>query len=225
MLKIAHRGAAGYEPENTMAAFRKAVVMKADGIELDVLLSADGQLVVFHDDTLERMTNGIGNVSDFALAELKQFLIEGQHRIPTLVEVLEEVRQHCFVNIELKSAEATEPLVRLIEEMVAKNVISFESIIVSSFDWNSLQKIHQVQPAILLGVLTETDLEEALAFAKQIKAYSIHPNYNLLNAENTKAIQENGILVFPWTVNEPQDIKELKSYNVNGIITDFTDRI
>jgi glycerophosphoryl diester phosphodiesterase len=225
MLKIGHRGARGYEPENTLIGFQKAIDLQVDGIELDVHLSADGELVVIHDETIDRTTNGKGAVNQFSVLELKCFQIERDQRIPTLTEVLNLIDQKCDVNIELKSYQTADKVVDLIERFIADKHWNYNQFVVSSFDWTALQQVALLNSAIRIGVLTETNLDLALAFAKFIQAKSIHPYYQLLNAENTAKLQEKGFEVFPWTVNEPEDIKKIKSFNVNGIISDFPDRI
>ncbi|MFV7235499.1 glycerophosphodiester phosphodiesterase [Flavobacterium sp. ZB4R12] len=235
MLKIGHRGAKGYEPENTLISFQKALEMQVDGIELDVHLSADGELMVIHDETIDRTTNGKGFVNTLSLRELKAFRIDGKHdprllaepvqQIPTLKEVFDLVNQDCFINIELKSYEAAEKVVSLIEKYVVKKNWKYDRFLVSSFDWNALQQVAFLNDKIPIGVLTETDLELAMAFAKFIQAKSIHPHFHLLTKENTAQIQEKGLQVFPWTINESEDIQKIKTFNVNGIITDFPNRI
>lgn len=225
MLKIAHRGAKAYEPENTLQAFQKAIDLNSDGIELDVHLSADGQIIVIHDETIDKMTNGKGFVNALSLSQLKSFLIDEKHEIPTLKEVFDLVNKKCFINIELKNAETLTKVVSLIEEYVSEKNWNYDHFIVSSFDWNALQKVYNLNPKILIGVLTETDLNLALAFAEKIKARAIHPYYHLLNTENVSEIQKKGFLVLPWTVNIEEDIQKIKSYSVDGIITDFPDKI
>lgn len=225
MLKIGHRGAKGYEPENTLVSFQKALDLQADGIELDVHLSADGEIIVIHDETIDRTTNGKGFVNGLSLQELKAFLIEGKYEIPTLQEVFDLVNKKCFINIELKSHDATDKVVALIEKYVNKKGWKYDHFLVSSFDWIALQRVASLNNKIGVGVLTETDLDLALAFAETIQAKSIHPYFHLLTIENTAHIQEKGFQVFPWTINEVEDIQKIKTYNVNGIITDFPDRI
>ena len=225
MLKIGHRGAKGYEIENTLISFQKALEMHVDGIELDVHLSADNEIMVFHDETLERLTDRKGSINSFKLHELKRLLINRKESIPTLREVLNLIDKKCFVNIELKSYEVTDPVVTLIEEYVKNKHWKYDDFLVSSFDWNALQQVAFLNDEIPIGVLTETDLDLALAFAKFIQAKSIHPYFHLLTKENTAQIQAKGLQVFPWTINEIKDIEKIKSYNVNGIITDFPDRI
>jgi glycerophosphoryl diester phosphodiesterase len=225
MLKIAHRGAKGYEPENTLQAFQKALDLKADGIELDVHLSADGHIIVIHDETIDRTTNGLGFVNNLSLSELKSFLIADQLEIPTLNEVFDLTDKKCLINIELKGAGTASKVVALIEEYISDKNWNYEHFIISSFDWNMLEEVHILNSNIAIGVLTEENLDAALAFAEVVKAKAIHPDYQLLNQENTKEIQQKGFLVLPWTVNSEEDIQKIKSYNVDGIISDFPDKI
>ena len=225
MLKIGHRGAKGYEPENTFVSFQKALDMQVDGIELDVHLSADGEIIVIHDESIDRTTNGKGFVNALSLRELKAFRINGTYEIPTLAAIFDLVNQDCFINIELKSYEATDKVVSLIEKYVTKKGWKYNRFLVSSFDWNALQQVAFLNDKIPIGVLTETDLDLALAFAKFIQAKSIHPHFHLLTKENTAQMQEKGLQVFPWTINELEDIQKIKTFNVNGIITDFPNRI
>ena len=197
MLKIGHRGAKGYEPENTLISFQKALDMQVDGIELDVHLSADGELIVIHDETIDRTTNGKGLVNELSLRELKAFRIDDKHEVPTLKEVFDLVNQDCFINIELKSYDAAEKVALLIEKYVSKKKWNYNHFLVSSFDWNALQQVAFLNDKIPIGVLTETNLDLAQAFAKFIQAKSIHPHFHLLTKENTAQMQEKGLQVFP----------------------------
>ena len=219
MQKIGHRGATGYELENTLVSFEKAIELNVDGIELDVHLSSDGELVVIHDDTIDRTTNGRGFVNQFNALELKK------NGIPKLIEVLELINRNCFVNIELKGIGTAKPIVVVIEFFVSNKNYNYNDFLVSSFDWKMLVEIQLVNPKIRIGVLTEESIEDTLAFAKKTNAFSIHPDYRLLTKDNVALMQENGFKVFPWTVNSIEDIHKIKSFNVNGIISDFPDRI
>lgn len=225
ILKIGHRGAKGYEPENTLMAFQKAIDLKIDGIELDVHLSSDGKIMVIHDETIDRTTNGKGSVNKLSFQELKAFRIENQFEIPTLTEVFDLVNRNCLINVELKGNGTAIPVVKLIEQYVLGKNWNYNDFIISSFDWNMLKEVHFLNPKISIGVLTEESLGQALAFAKKIKAFSIHPDYHLLSKENVALMQENGFEVFPWTVNTTSAIQKIKSFNVNGVISDFPDRI
>lgn len=225
MLKIGHRGARGHEPENTLLGFQKAMDLHVNRIELDVHLSADGEIMVIHDETLDRTTNGKGAVNHYSLPELKCLKINSEQTIPTLAEVFNLIDQKCDINIELKSFDSASPVVTLIEKYVSEKKWNYSQFVVSSFDWNALQEVSLANPAIPIGVLTETDLDLALAFAKFIQAKSIHPYFHMLNKENTAHLQEQGFQVFPWTVNEMADIAKVKTYKVDGIISDYPDRI
>ena len=224
-LKIAHRGAKGHYPENTLLAFKKAIDIGADGIELDVHLSADGALMVMHDATVDRTTNGKGAVKNLSLATLKSLRIKKDLKIPTLDQVIDLVNQKCLVNIELKVFETAKPVVDLIEKQVNEKGWSYDNFLISSFDWTALQEVRNMHSEIPLGVLTETDLELAIGFAKFIQAAAVHPYFHLLTAENTKQMQEKGFQVFAWTVNEKEDIQSIKSLHINGIISDFIERL
>ncbi|MFH6961614.1 glycerophosphodiester phosphodiesterase [Flavobacterium plurextorum] len=225
MLKIAHRGAKAYEPENTLQAFQKALDLNSDGIELDVHLSSDEQIIVIHDETIDRTTNGKGLVNTFSLSELKSFLIDRKYQIPTLKEVFDLVDKKCFINIELKGLGTPIKVVQLIEEYILDKNWNYNHFIISSFDWNMLEETSNLNPKIPIGVLTEENLDTALAFAEKVKAKAIHPDFQLLNTENVSEIQEKGFLVLPWTVNHEEDIQKVKSYKVNGIISDNPDKI
>jgi glycerophosphoryl diester phosphodiesterase len=215
MLKIGHRGAKGYTAENTLISFQKALELDVDMIELDVYQSKDNQAMVIHDKTIDRTTSGSGLVCDFTANDLRNL------GIPTLEDAFNLIQNQCGINIEIKVFEATESVLQSIN----RTSFSKEKLLVSSFDWNALQEVRFHDNAIKIGVLTETDLDLATAFAKFIKAYSIHPYYHLLTAEKVQQMQSKNFKVFPWTVNEPEDIIFVRSMLVDGIITDFPDRI
>ena len=215
MLKIGHRGAKGYATENTIASFQKAIELGVDMIELDVHLSKDGIPVVIHDETIDRTTHYSGFVNQFT-AEFLQSI-----GVPTLRDVFDLVENRCAINIEIKVFEATKPVL----EVLKNTKFPQEKIIISSFNWDVLNVCHSEGENISLGFLTELSIEEALTFAKKINAYSINPYFKLLNPENVKDIHQNGFKVFPWTVNNPDDITFVKSLKVDGIISDFPDRL
>lgn len=219
ILKIGHRGAKGHNPENTLISFQKALELQVDSVELDVHLSLDGELIVIHDETIDRTTDGEGFVKQFTASELKKY------GIPTLSEVFDLVSQKCFINIELKGIATAKPVNDLIHHYISDKKWEINDFLISSFDWQMLEEIQVLNPKIRIGVLTEASVEEALAFAKKIKAYSIHPHYKLLTKENVALLQEKELEVYAWTVNSLEDIQKIKSFNVNGIISDFPDRI
>lgn len=225
ILNIGHRGAKGHLAENTLESFQKAIDLGVDGIELDVHLSADGAIVVIHDETVDRTTNGKGFVKQLTLSDLKKLRIEDRFEIPILSEVFDLVNHKYLINIELKAHETAKPVADLIEDYVVNKGWKYSEFLVSSFDWPALQTVRDLHDEIPLGVLTHTDLNLAVAFAKFIRAETIHPYFHLLTAENTRAMQQQKLKVFSWTINEWEDLQKIKSYKPDGIITDFPERL
>ena len=219
ILKIGHRGAKGYVAENTLASFQKAIDLGCDGIELDVHLSKDQKVIVIHDETINRTTTGKGFVNDFTSSELNQF------GISTLEEILNLIDKKCFVNVEIKDNKASKFVLEILQRYILEKKWNSNLFQISSFDWNILQLCQLENKTISLGVLTEDSIDDAITFAKKIKAYSINPYFKLLDVENVQLIHENGFKIYPWTVNQPEDITFVKSLNIDGIISDFPDRI
>lgn len=224
MKRIGHRGAKGHVSENTLESIKKALQLGVEGIEIDVHRCASGELVVFHDFTLDRMTDTSGEVSKFTLKQLKKVEVKGHCQIPTLSEVMAFVNNKCLLNIELKGQDTPKEASRLIAFYVEKKGWEYSNIIVSSFQHDLLETVYQTNSNIPLGVITDTNLEEAVTFAKKINAFSIHPDYTLLTQEIVETLKEQ-FKVFTWTVNNLKPIKRIKSYEVDGIISDFPDRL
>ena len=135
------------------------------------------------------------------------------------------VNQRCFINIELKGSATAKPVIELISHYVSEKNWNYHQFLISSFDWKMLEEVHFLSPKIRIGVLTGHSIEQALDFAKKIKAFSIHPKYRLVSKENVVLVQENGFEVYPWTVNTAAAIQKINSFDVNGIISDFPDKI
>lgn len=224
MLKIGHRGAKGHSFENTLESIKAALKLGVDGVEIDVHRCASGQLVVFHDFTLDRMTNGTGEISKQTLKQLKEVVVKGHCKIPTLSEVLTYVNNKCLLNIELKGHDTAKEATRMIEFFVEKKGWEYKNIIVSSFQKELLQTVFEINKNIPLGVLVDTNLKEAVIFAKTIKAVSIHPDYTMLTLEIVENLKED-FKVFTYGANNLKPIKRIISYGVDGIISDFPDRL
>jgi glycerophosphoryl diester phosphodiesterase len=175
--------------------------------------------MVIHDETIDRTTFGKGFVKDISSFELKKF------GIPTLQEVFNLVNKQCFINIEIKEAKATIAVTELVQKYILEHNWNANLFQISSFDWTILENISSLNPTINLGVLTENTIEDAIRFGKKINAHSINPFFKLLNSENVKSIHENGFKIYTWTVNSIEDIIFVKSLQVDGIISDFPDRI
>lgn len=208
-----------------MLSFKKALDLGAAAIELDVHLCASGELVVIHDFTVDRTTNGTGGVDQLTLAEIKALSVEGKTVVPTLEEVLDFVDRRCLVNIELKGEHTAKAVTEVMAEYVNSKGWSYDDFLVSSFQKEELDTTFKLNPKIHLGVLTQASVGQALYAADKLAAKAIHPHYGLLTAENVKSAQKKGYKVFTWTVNEPAVIARIKSYGVDGIISDYPDRI
>ena len=225
ILKIGHRGAKAHIAENTLESIRKAMDFGVDGIEIDVHLCASGELIVFHDFTLDRMTDGTGEVAKQSLSALKNLKVNGGFAIPTLEEVLDLIDAKCLVNIELKGKNTSHPACMVIKKYVDHKNWSYSDFIVSSFQHKELQDVFNMDKNVPLGVLTKANVEEAIEFAATIKAMAIHPNYALLTADNIEQTQKKGYKVYTWTVNDNDAILRMKNYGVDGIISDVPDRL
>lgn len=226
----AHRGASGYAPENTLEAFRLAVEMGADGIELDVHLSRDGELIVIHDETVDRTTNGTGRVADLTLAELKALDISMGKQgsgtsIPTLREVYALLRGTSLsINVEIKCDIVMyegiwEKLYALEREMSIEGRVLY-----SSFNHHVLLEMRRLDPDCRIGLLYECALVEPWLYAKHLCANALHPHYFALRAPGViEGCKQAGIALHPWTVNDPGDIRTLIRSGVESIITNYPD--
>ncbi|WP_336067319.1 glycerophosphodiester phosphodiesterase family protein [Mesoflavibacter sp. CH_XMU1404-2] len=224
-LKVGHRGAKGYISENTLPSIQKALDLNVDGIEIDVHLCASGELVVFHDFTLDRMTNGTGEIGKQTLSQLQNLLVDGKYKIPTLTEVLDLIHAKCLLNIELKGEKTALPTVKLLHQYFDKGTWTYNNVLISSFQRKELEAVYNFDERMSLGVLTKASVNASIRFAKTINAVAIHPNFALLSKNNVKEAQDEGFKVNAWTVNDFESIERIKSYGVDAIISDFPDRI
>jgi len=228
---FAHRGETTRYPENTLEAFSAAVEMGADGIELDVQLSKDGEIVVAHDSCLERVSDGTGHVNDHTLKELKSLdfskTLPGKVcRIPTLSEVFSLVRPSALsINVELKNTERLYPELPQKLLALAKEYEMEERVIYSSFNHYSLMHIKKLNPAAKIGLLYEFGMIDPWVYANYVKADAIHPHYYVIAAlpETLKHCHDNGLMVNVWTVDDPDAIKFMLKCGVDTIITDKPD--
>ena len=226
---FAHRGASHYAPENTIAAFELAVQQGADAIELDVKLSADRKAVVIHDQTVDRTTNGRGQVNQLPLEELKKldagyrFAAYKGEKIPTLDEVFESAAKRVFINVELTNyASRNDDLVSIVAEIVKKHNIQ-SNILFSSFIPINLQKARALLPEVPVGLLASRGLLGALsrsAYFIKLSPEIIHPYLTDVNQRFLETERKRGRRVHVWTVNEEADMKRLFEMGVGGVFTD-----
>ena len=224
ILKIGHRGAKGHLAENTLESIQKALDLGVDGIEIDVHKCASGELIVMHDYTVNRLTDGSGEISKLTLKEIKKLKIKGRYEVPTLAQVLLLIKNRCLLNIELKGKDTAKEACRLLDFYVEKKGWEYSNFIISSFQLDLLEAVYKINKKIPIGVLTDTDLDDAVAFAKTVKAVAIHPDHTMLTEENVKKLKED-FKVYTYTVNNLKPIVRIKSYEVDGMISDYPDRL
>ena len=226
-LSIGHRGAKGYVAENTYESISKAIQLGVDGIEIDVFKCASGELVLFHDKDLKELTGESGLIENLTIKELEQFLVLGKYKIPTLTDVLTRIEKPLFVNIELKGLNTAQATSKIIADISRSTSWSLEHFIVSSFNWDELELFRSIDKNTSVGVLVSKSMSinEAIEFGKKINAQAIHPNFKLLNDKTVKKIKNNGFKIYTWTVNNEDDINFMKKLKVDGIISDYPDRI
>lgn len=228
----AHRGASGYAPENTLEAFELAIEQKADGIELDVHLTKDGEVVVIHDETIDRTGNGTGRVQDFTLSELKTLNFNKLHpeyasaKIPTLREVYELVRPSGItVNVEMKTGiyfypGLCEKVLQLAEEMGMK-----ERIWYSSFNHATLTELKRLDPTVKTGILYSDGWLDVPEYAEKISAEALHPAaYNLQYPFFLEKAKQKNLKLHVWTVNDADLIETMGKIGVDAVITNYPDR-
>jgi len=220
VLNIGHRGASRDYPENTIAAFRAAIEMGAQMCELDVQPTRDGAVVVIHDDTVDRTTNGKGAVAEMSLAELKRLDAGRGQQIPTLDEVFAATAGNCGLNIELKAGRVEREVADLMRKWNAT-----ATSMVSSFEWDKLDAIHGIDANIRIGVLAEKNPAAMLEKAAQLHAYAINPRFDLVTPALCEDAHAHGFKVLVWTVDVPELMRLLITHGVDGIMTNYPARL
>lgn len=224
-LVIGHRGAMGHETENTLASVQKALDLGVDMIEIDVYKISSGELVVFHDKTVDRLTNGPGNIEEYNISDLSRLILDGGHKIPMLQDVLKLIDNKVVLNIELKGANTADKVNHTIDFYTKSRGWLPENFIISSFNWDELRAMRKLNKNVAIAVLTEDDPLDAIEVGKELNAVAINPYFKNLDADVAKKIKEAGFKIYTWTVNEPEDIVAMKNLGVDGIITNFPERI
>ena len=220
-LCIGHRGAAGHEPENTLRSIRRALELGANGVEIDVWF-VDGELVVFHDSTLERTTNGTGLLSRQTMAQLRALDAGQGERIPTLREVVETVDRRALINIELKGPRTAMPVAALIGEFVGQHGWSYEHFLVSSFRGSELRTIPDAR--IPIGLLLARPTHLCWFNARRVRAVAVNVALRYATRAFIEEAHRRGLRVCVYTVNDPADIARLREWGADGVFTDFPER-
>lgn len=219
-----HRGACGHEPENTVRSVRRALELGADGVEVDVHL-ADGNLMVIHDGTLDRTTNGHGRVATKSFAHLRSLDAGRGEKIPTLSEIFEAVNRRAVVNVELKGPHTAAPVATLIAEYVNCRSWSYDDFLVSSFDHAQIREVKRLRPEIRTGALASKTPRGVAKLAEDLGAWSLHVSRQIITARLVTYAHRHGLKLFVFTVNEPEGIARMKALGVNGVFSDYPERV
>jgi len=221
MLIIGHRGAGGYVAENTLASFSEALRRGVDMVELDVYRCASGELVVIHDDTLERTTTGKGQVGEKNLAELRVLDAGNGQHIPTLKEVIELIGRRIPINIELKGPGTAQPVAQLLAAYFAQGW-QYKDFLVSSFSSEQIDQFRALQPQIAAGQIFENF--SALSLPKllaQRRMKTVVIDKSMVNARYVAEVHRAGLTLYVYTVNDTAEIQGLQNLEVDGVYTDY----
>ena len=217
MLRIGHRGARAYAPENTLTSFKKAIEIGVDAVELDVRRTKDNQIVVIHDADIKRTTNGEGLVSELTLAQIKSFSADGGEKIPTLQEALDFLDKKVKVLVELKEAGIEEQVLSIVQmKGLEKNVV------VISFLEEALRKLRELNNSIETG-LVYAKHSNPVKSALELKANYLVALYRFTHTVTVQKAHENGLKIIVWTINNPEEAKEYAKKGVDGIASDKPD--
>jgi len=217
MLRIGHRGARAYAPENTIASFRKALKIGVDAGELDVRKTKDSQLVVIHDADVKRTTDGEGLVSELTLKEIKGFSTDGGEKIPTLEEALDFLDKKVKVFIELKEVGVEVQVLSIVRgKGLEKNVV------IVSFLEEALKKVRELDKDVETGLIYAKHKNPVKA-ALELKANYLVALYRFAHTANVAEAHESGLKVVVWTINTPQEVEEYATKGVDGITSDKPD--
>lgn len=217
-LIIGHRGAAGLVPENTLPSFARALELGVDAVELDIHLCEE-RLIVIHDDTLERTTNGSGSLASRTLAELRMLDAGRGAQIPLLEEVLALLPGRTGVNIELKGPGTALPLAALLRGTSGRDLL------VSSFDHGMLDEFHRAAPDIPAAPLFSSWKGDPIATGRRFGGGYLNLSRKLVTAARCRAAQAAGLRLLVYTVNDPKEAQRLYGMGVQGLFTDYPDRI
>jgi glycerophosphoryl diester phosphodiesterase len=217
MLKVGHRGARAYEPENTLRSFKKALELGVDAVELDLHRTRDGEIVVIHDEDVKRTTNGKGAVSNLTLQEIKRLLIDKDERIPTLEEVFNLIDKKVKIFIELKEVGLEEQVLALVKK---KDLTA--NVVLVSFLEDALAKVRELDAEVETGLIYAKHKNPVKA-ALELKAQWLVAFYRFTHTANVQKAHENGLKVLVWTVNTAEEAEAMAKKGVDGIASDKPD--
>ncbi|MBU1087724.1 MAG: glycerophosphodiester phosphodiesterase [Candidatus Omnitrophica bacterium] len=225
VLRIGHRGARGYEPENTILSFKKALELNVDMVEFDVCRCKSGEIVVFHDKRVDKLTNDTGYVQEKTFEELRSYDIGKGQKIMSLQEALDFLDRKIKVNIEVKGENMAECLFSVLTHYVKEKKWSWDNFIISSFNHYELLAFKRLTAEVKIGAIIAGIPIGYAECAAKINAYSLHVSKEFINQALVDDAHNRGMKVFVYTPNAPEDIEKMKSMRVDGIFSDFPDRI
>lgn len=226
----------GHEPENTLVSFEKAIKFGLKMIEFDVYKCKSEDIVIIHDDTLNRTTNGSGYIWNKTLKELKGLKIKNNiksststsrsigQEIPTLIEALNLIDRKCKVNIELKGKNTAKPVFEIIKRQIEEEKWKYSDFLISSFSKKEIIEFQKFTKKIKTAICIKKTSLEIIEFAKKEKLYSIHPGLKCVNEKFVNLAHKNNFKIYVWTVNEKDDFEKMKKIKVDGIFTNYPDK-
>ena len=223
LICIAHRGASGYLPENTLESFSRALELGSRWVEFDVRV-VEGEPIVFHDHSLARMTGVSGTIEDQTLSYVRSLTIAGRHAIPLLSETLAILKGRAVAQIELKGPGSGAATANLLESELQRGWRP-DDIVVSSFLEPELRHLHARLPHVPVAVLGRDITPKLISLAHEVQALSLNVNFTSVTPEKVDTAHAAGFKVFTYTVNEKSDIQAMHAYGVDGVFTDFPDRV
>jgi len=241
MLKIGHRGAKAYAPENTLASFKKALELGCDMVEFDIRITKDKYPVVIHDNSLRRLTKGIGKINQLTLVEVKKLKIKKIETIPTLGEVLEVIENKLGLNIEIKVKGSAQIVVQTLRDYK----VDLDKVMISSNHPSEIKVVERLEPVITTALVFRATNAFSIWFVLDFLAILFLPitkyyiswvvrkanadylniNHYFLNKKKVELFHSQGIKICAWTVNSQKKINYLKSLGIDGIITNYPDRL
>jgi len=215
---VAHRGASAYEPENTLRSVKRALEMGADMVEVDVHTSRDGHIVVIHDAKVERTTNGKGYVKDLTLKELRNLDAGLGEKIPTLEEIVELMRGKAQLVIEIKVPRTEEKVLGIIKEGGLRN-----NVLIASFYHPTVKHVKELDSNIKTGIIISSRPVKPAQLVLNANSDVLFPRYVYVDKEMVREVHKNDLAVYPWTIDDPDEMRSLIEMDVDGIVTNRPD--
>jgi glycerophosphoryl diester phosphodiesterase len=225
MLRIGHRGACGYEPENTLRSFAKALDLKVDMVHLDAQVCASGEAVVFRDESVGRTTGGHGYVEKMTFEQLSALDAGKGERIPTLPQVLELISARVPVNIELHGTSPAAAVFKAISHYVEEHGWKFEQFVISSLDYRHITEFKKICPQVGTVAISASIPTNYAEYATEAGVQGVNLWHECVQDDYVADIRRRNLKLYTWTVNEKEDIDRMMKHGVDGIFSDYPDRI